>query len=108
MNILPRAVVDEIFNLEFRVSEQALEYVEGEFSRFGCVVSNHCDYDVAVMVYFNRPADAAHPRLEGELRIDRIERRFEIGVKYGDELIFPAYGDWNLVTKYLTKVLEVA
>ncbi len=106
MYTLPQVVLDEIFNLEFKVSDQAIEYISDELDKFGCVISNSFDYDMSVIIMFYKQHDKSHPYLEGELRIDRIQRRFEICVKYGEETVLPAFGDWDLIIEYLVKVLE--
>lgn len=108
MKMLPKPIIDEIFNLRYQVSDAAIDHICDELHRYGCVVDNHCNYDTSVILYFSRSADAVHPRLEGELRIDRIERQFDIAARYGEETILPASGDWSLVEEYLQKVLEAA
>ncbi len=105
MKTLPKPITDEMFNLTHHITDQVLEHLVDELGEFGCVIVSHDDFDSSMLIHFRREPDADHDLLEGELRIDRIMRRFEIVVKYGESVVFPAYGQWPLITEYLTKVL---
>ncbi len=106
MHAIRDVILGEIFNLCYRVSDVAIEYLCDELEKCGCIVSHHDNFDSSVFLYFQRSADETHPVLEGELRVDRIYKRFEISAKYGNETIMPASGDWNLVMEYLQKILS--
>ena len=95
-------VLDEMFNVKFRVSEQALDFISDELDKYRCVISHVDDYDHAVVVHFGREMNGM-PKVEGELRIDRIERNFEI-VGTCEGLMLPVRGDWDMVTTYLRQL----
>lgn len=99
--MLPQLIVDEIFNLKYQINELAIDHVCDELQCHGCVVDSYHNYDTSVIIYFS----CSEKKLEGELRIDRIEKHFNVAVKRGDETILPAFGDWPLVKEYLDKVL---
>jgi hypothetical protein len=105
--MLPRTITDEIFNLRYRVNDVALNHVYDELLKYGCLVTGTIDCDASIIIYFKRPNDATHPLLDGELRIDRIERTFEIAVKYGDTTVLPMLGAWELIDQYLNEVIRI-
>ncbi len=98
MNILPRPILDEIFNLQFQISDIAIQHFVDELDDLGFVVTNYINHDAAVMLNFSGEG------MVGELRIDRIRRCFDIIVKCEGAVVLPASGDWNLVVEYLQKV----
>jgi hypothetical protein len=103
--MLSQVILNEIFNLEYQINDVCLQQLADELSYYQCVVRNYDNFDAAIIVYFYRQTDVEHPHLEGELRIDRITKQFTICVTYGEEIVLPAVGSWDLIIDYLTKVL---
>jgi len=98
--MLPQPVLDEIFNVKYRVSDQALEYISDELDKFRCTISRIEDNDLAVTIYFGRNTI---PSVDGEIRIDRIFKNFSItGICNG--LILPMSGDWGTIIEYLNRL----
>ena len=98
--MLSQAVLDEIFNVMYHVSEQALDHISDELDIFRCAISHIEDNDLAVTIYFGRQA---MPSVEGEIRIDRITGKFEIvGVCGG--FMMPIEGDWPVIFEYLRQL----
>ena len=104
-NVLPQVILDEIFNLSCRISDVSLTHLYEELEKFGCVVTNSENYDASVIIYFKRAADDDHAALDGELRIDRIHRNFELAARYGEQTIFPVLGNWDLIVACLVELL---
>lgn len=98
---LPQVVLDEIFDLRYKISEQAVEHLADQLDEFECVVVGYVDYDMSMVIAFKR----RDPPAEGELRIDRTQGDFEISIKRGDEMFLPRRGSWAMVIEYLIKVL---
>lgn len=82
-----------------------MDHIYDALSRYGCIPSDTQNFDTSIIVYFTRPRDAVFPLLDGELRIDRIYRNFEISAKFGDEIILPIVGQWEKVEAFLQKIL---
>lgn len=102
MVMLSQAVLDEIFNVRYRVSEQALDHISDELDQFRCTVSHVEDNDLAVTIYFGRNMNGM-PAVEGEIRIDRVNNQFEIvGVCEG--FMLPVTGDWSVILEYLRQL----
>lgn len=102
MDMLSPAVLIEIFNVKYRVSEQALDHISDELDQFRCTISRVEDNDLAVTIYFGRNMNGM-PAVEGEIRIDRVNERFEIvGVCEG--FMLPAHGDWSVILEYLRQL----
>lgn len=100
--MMPQVVFDEIFDLQHRISEQAIGYISDELDAFRCIITEVIDNDVAVTIYFGRSGTL----LEGEIRIDRLSQQFEIIGKY-DSLILPISGDWDVVIEYLRQLTSL-
>ena len=100
--MLSKAVLDEIFNVKYRVSDQALDHISDELDKFRCTVSHIEDNDHAVTIYFGREMNGM-PSVEGEIRIDRITGNFEIvGICGG--FMLPIEGDWSVIIEYLRQL----
>jgi hypothetical protein len=101
--MLSKVVLDEIFNVRYRVSDQAIDYIADELDRFRCVIFRVEDNDLAVTIYFGRSMNGV-PAAEGEIRIDRVNRQFEIVGKCCGFML-PAEGDWFVIVEYLRQLV---
>ena len=93
--MLPQPILDEFFNPQYLVSEQAKEYIAEELAKHGFTVQNIVDLDSVVYYYSN----IDHAQLE--LRVDRVVKRFEICAKVDAVTILPTAGDWSVIEEYL-------
>lgn len=102
MTVLPLSISEEIFDLRCRPGDVALGHLYEDLENLGLVIKRIDNYDHAIIVVFHKPGD--HP-IEGELRIDRIRRVFDISIMVDGEVVLPASGDWDLVLEYLQKAI---
>lgn len=100
--MLSKAVLDEIFNVRFHVSDQAIDHISDELDKFRCTISHVEDNDLAVTIHFGRQMNGM-PSVEGKIRIDRITGSFEIvGICGG--YMMPIEGDWSTILEYLRQL----
>lgn len=97
--MLSSIVLNEIFNIKYRISDQAIDHISDELDKFRCVISRVDDNDLAITIYFDRRIDNL-PLVKGEIRIDRIMHDFGI-IGFCDGLMLPAKGDWSMILTYL-------
>lgn len=102
IGMLSQVILNEIFNIRYRVSEQALDHISDELDRFRCMVSRVEDHDLAVTIYFSRNMNGM-PAVEGEIRIDRVTNTFWV-VGICDGLMMPVEGDWSVILEYLRQL----
>ena len=102
--MLPQVIHDEIFNLQRRVTEQALEYIGDQLGTFRCTVSEIIDNDLAVTIRFGRSLNGI-PEVEGEIRIDRMTKQFDIAGRCEGTML-PATGDWGVIIEYLRQLTD--
>ena len=95
-------ILDEIFNLQHRVSDQAIDYISDELDVFRCSISEVNDNDVAVTIHFGRSLNGMS-KVEGEIRVDRLTKTFEI-VGNCEGVMLPACGNWDMVIEYLRQL----
>lgn len=98
MRVLPGPVLTEIFDLRHKPSDVALGHLLDDLDDLGLVVRGSRNYDHAIVVEFYRQGD--HP-VEGEVRIDRIRRVFDVSAMVDGAVVLPASGGWDLVLEYL-------
>lgn len=94
-------VLCEIFDLRFKPNDVTLNHFLDDIEGLNFTVSRCHNYDHAIVIIFYRPGS---PSVNGEIRIDRIRRTFDISVKIGAEVVLPVSGDWDLILECLTKV----
>jgi len=97
--MISKSISCELFDLQYQVSDIAIDHICDELIKHGCLVNHYVNYDASIIIYFNRN------ELNGELRIDRINRQFDIVIGCDDEIIMPVSGDWSLIDEYLRKAL---
>lgn len=95
-------ILDEIFNLQHRVSDQAIDYISDELDSFRCTISEVEDNDVAVTISFGRSLNGMS-KVVGEIRIDRLRKQFEI-VGRCEGTMLPACGSWDVIIEYLRQL----
>ncbi len=97
--MLPPIISSELFSIRHRVNDIAMEYIVDEFWKYRLRVTKIDDCDVFVYI------DFVGTDIEGELKIDRFQKHFEIVARNKNSMILPAIGDWNIVLKYLTTLI---
>jgi hypothetical protein len=101
MKELPKVVTHEIFDVRHKPSDVALSHLFDDIEDLDLRVRNYFNYDHAIVIVFYRPGD--HP-IEGEIRVDRIRRIFDVVAKVDGAVVLPASGEWELVLEYLQKL----
>lgn len=101
MRVLPGPVLSEIFDLRHKPSDVALGHLLDDLDDLELVVRSTNNYDHAIVVHFYRSGD--HP-IQGEIRIDRIRRTFDVSAMVDGAVVLPASGGWGLVLEYLQKL----
>lgn len=97
VSMLPQIITDEFFNINAGVSDTAIEHIVDELSDYGYSVDHYSNYILAINFQFSN----IHNTIQGELRVNRIEKRFEISAVCGADTIFPVWGDWLAIDKFL-------
>jgi len=92
-------IYDEIFNIEHKVSEVALDFIRDELDKYQIDIAHIIDYDHTIVIKFSKNLDGL-PIVYGEIRIDRIYKCFTI-TGYCQGFLLPAIGDWNDIEQYL-------
>jgi len=100
--MLSSVVLNEIFNIKYRISDQAIEHISDELDKFRCVISRVDDNDLAITICFDRCINNL-PIVEGEIRIDRVMNNFGI-IGSCDGLMLPINGDWSMILTYLEQL----
>ena len=100
--MMPPVILKEIFNLQHRVSDQAIDYISDELNIFRCVISEIEDNDLAVTINFGRSLNGM-PKVNGVIRIDRLSKRFEI-VGCCEGTMLPICGNWDVIIEYLRQL----
>jgi hypothetical protein len=96
--MLSTTIYDEIFNLKYKTGDMAIEFIIDEFCSHDLHVYNIEDNDLAVTFH----AKNKHCRIE--LRIDRLNKVFDIVAQKDGWTIFPTRGDWNIIEAFLDKL----
>ena len=65
--------------------------------------TNISDYDTSIIIEFGKIGDFP---IEGELRIDRLNKQFEICAFSQGNTFLPAYGDWHIIEEYLNQLVS--
>lgn len=104
MGMMPPVVLDEIFNLQRRVSDQAIDHISDELDAFRCAISKVDDNDLAVTIHFGRSLNGM-PEVKGEIRIDRLAKNFEIAGSCEGTML-PISGDWEMIIEYLRQLTD--
>ena len=108
-DMLPASLVQEIFNMHHSLSDIACQQIADELEEYSLAVNNIQNYDHAVVFTFGTIALPPGPfvTVEGELRVDRIGKSFEIIAKCGQYLIFPTKGQWEDVVQFLEQLVSI-
>jgi hypothetical protein len=76
---LPKPVIVDLFDVEYRPSQVAIDHVADLIEGFGFRVSDINDYDIRVWFNFGM----VNRGLDGKLIVDRMTRTFEIFAEDG-------------------------
>jgi hypothetical protein len=77
---LPKPIIVDLFDVEYRPSQVAIDHVADIVEGYGFSVSHINDYDIRVWFNFEM---ADRGGLDGKLIIDRMSRTFEIFAEDG-------------------------
>lgn len=92
-------ILAELFNLECRLSDQILDHFCDELQKRLVTISHYQNDDVYATIYFTAKL------IEGELRIDRFKKRFELCAVFNGECIVPIFGSWPTVIKAIEELI---
>lgn len=98
-------IYNEIFDMRYRINSTMLDFIKEELSMFDMDIFNICDYDHSIIIKYGRHATNHLLAVEGELRIDRITKKFYIS-GYCDGYLLPATGGWDTIIDYLHKLIN--
>jgi len=98
MAALPNIISAELFNIQFRVSDVAIEHICSKIEEYQYVVGEVQNLDHAIYIDFGTGT------AKGQLRIDRMAKSFEICVSADGITVLPTSGSWSDVTAYLDEV----
>lgn len=95
--MIPSHIIQELFDIRYRPSDIAIESIIEGIADKGFSTSN-C-YDCDLFVYL----DIHCEDVEGELRIDRLNKNFQLNIKSKTNsfVILPITGDWDTICKHL-------
>ena len=101
--MLPNQIIKELFTVKYKVSDIVVDHIIEELNRFNCIPTNISDYDTSIIIEFGKIGDFP---IEGELRIDRLNKQFEICAFSQGNTFLPAYGDWHIIEEYLNQLVS--
>jgi hypothetical protein len=78
--VLPNPIVVDLFDIEYKPSQSAIDYISDIIENHGFVVDNVNDYDIRIWFNFTLKKN----NLNGNLIVDRMKRSYEISAKTGD------------------------
>ena len=78
--MLPKPIIVDLFDVEYRPSQVAIDHVADIIEGFGFSVSHINNYDIRVWFNFGM----ADSELDGKLIVDRMDRTFEIFAEAGE------------------------
>lgn len=82
-----------------------LDHLADELTQLGYCVGDVFNFDTSAIILFKQSVNDCV--VDGELRVNRIDRQFEISAKCGDETILPVFGMWDTIDKYLRNILTL-
>lgn len=97
--MLEQIVLSELFNIAYCVQDNVIEFIIDELWCHRVVVDNVVNCDTVIYM------DIRVGHYEGELRIDRFMKRFQIQLRSSSYTIPPASGDWGEVVRYINTVI---
>lgn len=89
--MLPEPIADELWSIQYHVSDVALDYLIEGFTTFGFQIVSLNDLDSAIYLAF-RLRDVLC-----ELRVDRIAKSFTLNATGNVGTWIPVTGDWEVV-----------
>jgi len=98
--MLPHVIKKELFAIEYKINDVAVEYIVEELKKFNFEVLGVFDYDASIIIDFERKSN----NTKGEFRVDRIKQCFEISARINDITFLPASGDWDIINTYLQQL----
>ena len=86
--MIPKTILDEIFNIEFKPSDVLIDHVSDAIEDLGFVVGEVQNFDTSVYIEFSLP-DLGIAKLDCTLIIHRMKKVFETT----SSLLFSKYGE---------------
>ena len=96
--MLPDSISQVLFDIRYKLQDVDLEYICSAVEQLSYVISSIDNYDTSVVIKFK---DAVS---NGELRVDRMAREFELTIQRDGYTYLPLRSDWDLVISNLRKV----
>lgn len=97
MYMIPAHIIQELFDVRFRPSEIALDSIVDGLLDLGFSTTSYYNCDLFVYI------DIICEDIEGELRIDRLHKNFQLNIKSKTNsfVILPITGSWDIICKHL-------
>jgi hypothetical protein len=89
--MLPKTIQKEIFNLQFKISDMAVEFISDEFQKLNFHINRVIDNDLAVTFY------AEGQNCTIEMRIDRLAQKFQLSASKDGYTYMPVVGNWDRI-----------
>lgn len=98
--MLPAAVATELWDVARRPCDICLDYLYDDISAYGFAVLDVADRDLAITIRFGLK-ESLEGMVVGSVRIDRLERCFNVEAHGAAGQFLPAAGNWEDVRRYL-------
>ena len=95
--MIPAHIINELFDIRYRPSDVAIDSIIEGLADKGFSTTSCSDCDLYVYL------DIICDDVEGELRIDRLNRDFQLNIKSKTNsfVILPITGNWDTICKHL-------
>lgn len=95
--MIPPHILTELFDIKYRPSDMSVEAIVEALTDLGYTTTSCNDCDL--VLYLDIIGDDA----EGELRIDRLQRCFQLNIKSKSNsfVVLPIIGDWHTISDHL-------
>jgi hypothetical protein len=100
--MLPQAILAELFDMRRTVSDIITQQIGDELETFCLTILDVTNYDHAIVLHFQSQDKVT----QGELRVNRVRRQFELHAKVGQYMMFPVFGPWEEIIAALAALVE--
>jgi len=96
--MLPEPISSALFDIRYKITDVVLDYICNAVEQFGYSIINVEDNDLAITIKFSCKST------NGELRVDRLAKEFELTVKSSGFVYVPIRGDWGIIIEFLREL----
>jgi hypothetical protein len=95
--MIPKNIIEELFDIRYRPSDVTVDTILEEIIDMGYSIDRCNDCDLIIYI------DISNDQIEGEVRIDRVKRIFQLNIKSKNNsfVVLPSSGDWNCISNHL-------